>query len=67
MPVRSVFIAAFLIIIYLTVEFLWYSQSILIPFIFAVLIWNLLGNFLQQRASVRLWACQNRNTDGCLL
>lgn len=44
MPVRSIFIAAFLIIIYLTVEFLWYSQSILIPFIFAVLIWNLLGN-----------------------
>lgn len=44
MPVRSISIAAFLIVIYLTVEFLWYSQSILIPFIFAVLIWNLLGN-----------------------
>lgn len=44
MPVRSISIAAFLIVIYLTIEFLWYSQSILIPFIFAVLIWNLLGN-----------------------
>lgn len=42
MPVRSVSIAAVLIIIYLAIEFLWYSQSILIPFIFAVLIWNLL-------------------------
>ena len=33
------------------VQFLWYSQSILIPFIFAVLIWNLLSTgalFLQK-------------------
>lgn len=42
MPTRTFTIAAVLLSIFITVLFLWYSQSILIPFIFAVLIWNLL-------------------------
>ena len=42
MPVRSLSTAAVLISIYIMIQFLWYSQSILIPFIFAFLIWNLL-------------------------
>ena len=39
---RSIGVAAVLISAYIIIEFLWYSQSILIPFIFAILIWNLL-------------------------
>ncbi len=42
MPTRPLTIAAVLLSLSITVLFLWYSQSILIPFIFAVLIWNLL-------------------------
>lgn len=40
---KPITLAAILISIYIMIQFLWYSQSILIPFIFAVLIWNLLG------------------------
>lgn len=39
---RSIGVAAILISAYIIIQFLWYSQSILIPFIFAILIWNLL-------------------------
>ncbi|NBX84126.1 MAG: AI-2E family transporter [Gammaproteobacteria bacterium] len=42
MPSRLLIIAAVLLSLFITVLFFWYSQSILIPFIFAVLIWNLL-------------------------
>ena len=42
MPVRSVIMAAVAVSIFFLVQCLWYSQSILIPFIFAILIWNLL-------------------------
>lgn len=42
MPSRTLTTAAGLLIVFLTVMFLLYSQSILIPFIFAALIWNLL-------------------------
>jgi AI-2 transport protein TqsA len=40
---KSTTLASVLISIYIIIQFLWYSQSILIPFIFAVLIWNLLS------------------------
>ncbi len=58
MPTRSVTIAAVLISIYLLIQFLWYSQSILIPLIFAVLIWNILrtmANTLQKTPVVGSW------------
>lgn len=51
MQLRSISIAAVLLSIYFIVQFLDISQSILIPFIFAVLICNLLStiaNFFQQ-------------------
>jgi len=51
MQLRSISIAAVLLSIYFVVQFLDISQSILIPFIFAVLICNLLStiaNFFQQ-------------------
>ncbi len=43
MPLRSISIAAIFICIFLLVKFLDVTQSILIPFIFAILIWNLLS------------------------
>jgi AI-2 transport protein TqsA len=42
MPARSVVVAAIAVSVFFLVQCLWYSQSILIPFIFAILIWNLL-------------------------
>ena len=42
MPMRSVIVAAIAVSVFFLVQCLWYSQSILIPFIFAILIWNLL-------------------------
>jgi AI-2 transport protein TqsA len=52
MPVRSLTVAAVLISIYIMIQFLWYSQSILIPFIFAVLIWNLLRTIASSIRSI---------------
>ena len=43
MPVGSVIMAAVAVSIFFLVQCLWYSQSILIPFIFAILICNLLS------------------------
>jgi AI-2 transport protein TqsA len=52
MPARSLSVAAVLVSIYIMIQFLWYSQSILIPFIFAVLIWNLLRTIANSIRSI---------------
>lgn len=58
MPSRSVSLAAILISLFLLVKLLDLSQSILIPFIFALLIWNLLStiaSIFQQAPIIGQW------------
>lgn len=58
MPSRSVTLAAILISLFLLVKILDLSQSILIPFIFALLIWNLLSTIagiFQQAPVIGRW------------
>lgn len=58
MPSRSISLAAILICLFLLVKILDLSQSILIPFIFALLIWNLLStiaSIFQQVPVIGRW------------
>lgn len=58
MPSRTLTAAAGLLIVFFTILFFWYSQSILIPFIFAALIWNLLRTtayYIQQAPWIGRW------------